>query len=109
MLISQLITIFHSRMKAQEILLLLNNTKPVVRQGFYDHELPKIQKFCQENNLYLIQSKFKILLNDEHNFTNRGLRVPETYSKPGLYFIYFSKDEQLAYLASYYELINNHQ
>lgn len=107
--IKLLIKIFGSRMKAQEIILLLDNTKQVVRQGFYEHELPKIKKFCQQHSLHLVQSKFKIFLDDEHNFTNRGLRIPETDTREGMYFIYISKDEQQAYLASYYELINNHQ
>ncbi|MBI2662008.1 DUF483 domain-containing protein [Candidatus Woesearchaeota archaeon] len=109
MLISELISIFHSRMKAQEIILLLENAKQIVRQGFYKQELPAIQTFCQQNSLPLVQSKFKILLDDKHNFTNKGLRIPETDKREGLYFIYISKDERLAYLASYYELINNYQ
>jgi len=56
---------FGSKTKAQEIVLLLNDAKQVVRQGFYPHELEKVEKFCGENNIYLIKSKFKVILADE--------------------------------------------
>jgi len=98
---------FGSKTKAQEIVLLLNNVKKVVRQGFYEQELPKIEKFCNENNISLVKSKFKILLADESSYSNKGLRIPETDKRAGMYFVYFSKDEMKAWLASYYELMGN--
>lgn len=114
-MIKKLSLIFGSKTKAQEIILLLKEAKEVVRQGFYESELSKVEKFCQENNLYLIKSKFKVLLAEEDDFSNpifysnRGLRIPETDSRPGMFFVYFSKDEEKAWLASFYELVNNHQ
>ena len=96
-------------MKSQEIILLLENVKLVVRQGFYKHELPAVQQFCQQYSLHLVPSTFKVLLDDEHTFTNKGLRIPETDPREGLYFVYLAQEEQLAYLASYYELTNNHR
>ena len=38
----KLVKIFGSNTKAQEIVLLLYETKEVVRQGFYDSELYKV-------------------------------------------------------------------
>ena len=108
-MISQLSLIFTSKSKAQEIVLLLHDAKEVVRQGFYEKELPAVKEFCAKNNLFLVRSKFKVILDDENNFTNKGLRIPEKDPHLGMYFIYFSKDETKAYLASYYELIENHQ
>ncbi len=98
---------FGSRTKAQEIILLLNGGKKVVRQGFYPGELEKVQKFCAENKLCLVKSKFKVLLADENAYTNKGIRVPETDDREGMHFCYLSQDEQKAWLASYYELIQN--
>ncbi|MEK6951340.1 MAG: DUF483 domain-containing protein [Nanoarchaeota archaeon] len=111
-----LLPLFGSRAKAQEILLLLQETKPVVRQGFYPHEIQKIQQFCRKNDLHLVISKFKVLLEDgperspgsaQPNYSNRGLRIPEQDHRPGLYFVYFSKEEKKALLAAYYEQIGN--
>jgi len=108
-MISILSPIFTSKSKAQEIVLLLHDAKEVARQGFYEKELPAVKQFCQEHSLYLVKSKFKVILDDENQFTNKGLRISETDSRPGMYFIYISKDETKAYLASYYELIENHR
>lgn len=108
-MISTLSPIFTSRTKAQEIVLLLHDAKEVVRQGFYEQELPAVEEFCRQNSLFLVKSRFKIILADENQYTNKGLRIPETDVRLGMYFIYISKDETKAYLASYYELIDDHR
>ncbi len=99
--------IFGSKTKAQELLFLLQDVKEIVRQGFYESELPAVETFCQEHNLYCIKSKFKVLFADEEKYSNKGFRIPETDSRPGMYFVYISKDEQKAWLAAYYELMNS--
>ena len=107
-MISSLISIFGSKSKAQEIVLLLHESKKVVRQGFYQHELPSVKKFCLQNNLFLVQSRFKIILDDNDDiYSNRGLKIPEKDSRQGMFFIYFSKTERLALLAAYYEQLGN--
>ncbi len=106
-MIKKLSIIFGSKIKAQEIVLLKNNVKEVIRQGFYDHELPSVEKYCNENNLNLVKSKFKVLLADENIFSNKGIRIPEKDKRNGMYFIYISKDEQKSWLAAYYELMQN--
>jgi len=96
-------------MKAQEIILLLQNAKEVVRQGFFVHELYRVEQFCQKNNLFLVKSEFKVLFADDSVYSNKGVRIPPDDKRPGMYFVYLSKDEQKAWLASYYELMQNHQ
>jgi len=108
-MISQLSPFFTSRSKAQEIVLLLHHAKEVVRQGFYEKELPAVQKCCAQNALFMVKSKFKVILDDENQFTNKGVRIPEDDPRPGMYFVYLSKDETKAYLASYYELVQDHR
>lgn len=108
-MISQLTTIFGSKTKAQEIVLLLKDAKEVVRQGFYEIELSAVEEFCKENNLSLVKSKFKVLLEDKNKiFSNKGIRIDEKDPRPGMWFVYLSKDEQKALFASYAELTNNH-
>ncbi len=106
-MIKKLGYIFGSKTKAQEIILLLHDAKTVVRQGFYEEELPKVEKFCEEHHLYAVTSKFKVLLADETSYSNKGIRIESKDKRQGMYFVYFSKDEQKAWLASYYELIGN--
>lgn len=106
-MLSTLQSIFGSKTKAQEILLLLKGAKEVVRQGFYEHELSAVEKFCKENHLFLIKSKFKVLLEKgEKEYSNLGMRIGEEDPRPGMFFIYFSKNEKKALLASYAELMN---
>ncbi len=108
MQIDSLLPLTKSRMKAQELLLLLNDIKPLLRHGYYEHEFPKIEQFCQQYSLHLVKSPFKVLLDDNNQFTNRGLRLPGSDPRPGLFFIYISKDEKTAHLALLSELQNNH-
>jgi hypothetical protein len=106
-MIHKLSLIFGSKTKAQEMILLLKDVKKVVRQGFYDQEMSGVERFCKENEIYFAKSKFKVLLADENSYTNKGIKVPETDHREGMHFVYFSKEEQKAWLASYYELMNN--
>ncbi len=110
-MLKKLSLVFGSKTKAQEIILLLNDVKKVVRQGFYEHEIPKIEKFCRENALYLEKSKFKVLLADGneniYSYSNKGMRIDQKDKRSGMYFTYLSKDEEKALLAAYYELMKN--
>lgn len=98
--------VFGTYTKAEEIIYLLEDVKEVVRQGFYEEELGEVERFCQENRLFLVRSKFKVQLEDK-SYTNKGRRVAET--EPGMYLAYISKDEKKSLLASYYELTEDHK
>ena len=73
----------------------------------WSEELPKVEKFCEKNNLYCVRSGFKVILADEYAYSNKGIRISEKDKRPGMYFVYISKDEKQAWLASYYELTSN--
>lgn len=107
----QLRQIFGSYMKAQEIVLLLNGKKSVVRQGFYQEELPTVKRYCQEKRIILVQSPFKVLLADPETglFSNKGIRVAENDKRPGMYFVYLSFNQEQAWLAAYYETMQDHR
>jgi len=107
----QLTTIFGSKTKADEILLLLNDHKEVVRQAFYEEEFFIVKRFCKKNNIHLCRSKFKVILSDEEtgNYSNKGIVIPENDKRPAAHFYYFSKSEEKSYLANYYELTGNVQ
>ncbi len=102
------VSITTSYMKAQEFLFLLKDAKSLIRQGYYLSELPPIETFCAQQSLFLIKSPFKVLLDDNDQFTNRGLRLPASNQRMGLYFVYISKDEKIAHLGLLSELHNNH-
>ena len=106
-LLPDLQRIFGSRTKTLEILFLLEGAKEVVRQGFYEHELPLVEQFCKEKKLFLVKSPFKVVLDDQQ-YSNSGALV-RIDNPQGMYWVYVSKDEKTVLLASYYETTNNHQ
>ena len=106
-LVKRVSLIFGSKTKAQEIIFILHDAKAVVRQGFYDSELAAVERSCEEYGLYVVKSKFKVLIADDGQYSNKGWRVSEDDKRQGMYFAYISKREDLALLASYYELMGN--
>ncbi len=102
--------IFHSQIKSLEIFFLLHDIKNVVRQGFYEDEIQKIKLFCNQNKLFITQSKFKVIIADLHKpISDKGLRVAPNDLQEGMFFYYISKNEKLALLAEYFELIEDHK
>ena len=106
--IKELSLLFGSYTKAQEIVFLLHDLKPVVRQGFYEEELPPIEQFCEDHQLVLVKSVFKVVLTENEIYSDKGLLLPLDNPQRGLLFAYISKDETKAWLAHYYELMQNH-
>ncbi|MBI2667035.1 DUF483 domain-containing protein [Candidatus Woesearchaeota archaeon] len=107
-LLDSLQPIFGSKTKAQEVALLLQDAKKVVRQGFYAHELSAVKNFCLQKEISCATSKFKIIIDDTDDiYSNRGLKIPEKDLRQGMFFVYLSKSERLALLAAYYEQLGN--
>jgi len=107
-MIDRLANIFGSVTKALEIFYLIADIKPVVRQGFYEHELSRIKRFCEANNLALTVSPYKVVLVDNQEYSNKGVKVRLEDERKGMLFVYISKDEEKAVLANCYEMKNNH-
>jgi hypothetical protein len=105
---SELTLLTKSKSKADEIILLINDLKPVVRQALYKYEIPALQVFCKKHNLYITTSRFKVILKEDvGTFSNLGLRIPLTDKRDGVIHVYLSKDEAKAHLAHYFELMQN--
>ena len=110
-MISELINIFGTKTKALEVLYLLEGLKPVVRHGFYENELPRIEEFCRENGLFIAKSPYKVVIVDvkEGRYSNKGIKVKTEDPRQGMLFIYISKDQEKAVLASRYEDKGSHK
>jgi hypothetical protein len=103
----KLIEIFGTQTKAMEILSIMKDLKPVTRQGFYDGELPKVEIFCKQNKLIMIKSEFKVKPVEQSIYSNKGIKS-SINDKEGMYFVYISKDELLAYRTAYFEIKSDH-
>jgi hypothetical protein len=106
-MIEQLRDTFNSRTKALEVLYLLKDLKPVVRHGFYQHELDKVKKFCERNKLAMEISPYKVILEGKQMFSNKG-RIVDTTNKQGMFLVYISKDQMKALWANLYETRQDH-
>ncbi len=106
-MIQQLQEIFGSRSKAIEILYLMKELKPVVRQMFYPHELEKVRHFCERNKLFIELSPYKVLLEGEEKFSNRG-KIVDAGDKNGMFLVYISKSNFNALWACLYETKQDH-
>ena len=110
MKIDELRAIFGSTSKALEILYLLYEKKPVVRQGFYDKEVGRVKDFCRKNGLAFEIAPYKVILADPHlKYSNKGFKARVDDPRRGMYFVYISKDERRATEARVYEMKNNHR
>lgn len=107
-MIDRLTNLFGTATKALEIVYLMADIKPVARQGFYEHEIPRIERFCEANNLFLTTSSYKVVLVDNKEYSNKGIKVRLDDERKGMLFVYISKDEEKSILANCYELKNNH-
>jgi hypothetical protein len=110
-MLNNLTNIFGTKTKALEMLYLLEGIKPVVRQGFYEHELPKVERFCREKGLSLVKSPYKVVILDaeEGNYSNKGIKVPLNDERAGMVFVYISQDQGKTILANAHETENNHR
>lgn len=100
-----LVLTFGSKLKADEVLYLINGIKPVIRQLFFEAELEKVEDLCQKNKLFLVKAPFKVLFLDaEQTFSNKGQRVPLNDVRKGAFVCYISFNEKQANLAALAEL-----
>lgn len=106
-MIKHLQSIFGSRTKALEVLYLLHDLKPVVRQGFYPRELEKVEKFCVEHGLVVEKSPYKVVLDGEEMFTNKG-KVVSPDDTHGMFLVYMGKDQFKVLWACLYETKQDH-
>jgi hypothetical protein len=95
-MIGHLLQIFSNHTRSLEVLYLLNGVKKSVRLDANEAELKKIKSFCNENNLHLEVSDFKVIKiadKGKGGFANIVRKVPIGYPNPGLHHIYISKDK----------------
>ena len=108
----QLVSVFGSKLKADEIVYLQSDEKNVVRQLFFSNEISAVENYSSGNNLFLVKSKFKIIFSDletGETFSNKGERVDLSDKRSGAIICYIAKDEKSSLLAALSEHQRNDQ
>jgi hypothetical protein len=105
-MLSELAKVFGSRIKALEILALIDDIKPVVRQGFYSYELAAVEAFCSGHGLFLEKSPYTVVVTGGDSFSNEGKVSSDS---AGMLFVYMSKNQEKALLACLAEARQDHK
>jgi hypothetical protein len=106
-MIDELLPIFSNYTRSLEILYLLKDIKKAVRLDANETELKRIKDFCNQSNLSLEISDFKVIKEVDHgkgNYSNIVKKVPLNRTGNGLFHIYLSKDKNIS---SFLKLLEN--
>ena len=109
-MISKLQQIFRSITKSLEILYILEGIKPCARILVFEEELEKIADFLKENKLSQSISDFKVLKRALQSdfYSDKSIKIPKNDSRKGYFFVYISKNKNLAEKAKNAEEQNRH-
>ena len=88
-MLTELLEIFQTKIKALEVLFVLEEVKPVARIMTLDDR--DILAFCAKNNLSVQEADFKVkMLDEDKQYSNKGI-ILDKY-KEGYKVLYISKD-----------------
>jgi len=106
---SKLFQIFNSNLPPLEIIYVLADLKPCCRVLLNPAKIFELNKFCQNNNLHLELSSFKIkkmLDKGKGGFSNK-IKKKSITDEDGLFYAYISKDKNRGEEAKYFEFARN--
>ena len=109
-MIQQLQQIFHSITKSLEVLYVMEDTKPCARILVSEDKLEKILNFLDENRLNCSVSDFKVLKQHLQSdfYSDKSTKIPKNDARNGYFFVYVSKNRDLAEKAKDAEEKNRH-
>lgn len=109
-MLQDLRNIFQSNIKSLEILYLLEGVKPVARIMVKEEDRDKILGFFKERNISYAISNFKVVKQDRDEvYSDKGIKIPINSKEKGYFFVYISKQKELAERAKILENENKHK
>ena len=102
--------IFRSITKSLEILYVVENVKPCARILVFEDELNKVIDFLNEKNVFASISDFKVIKRNTQSefYSDKSFKIPKDAAEKGHFFVYLSKNEEMAEKAKLMEEKNNH-
>ena len=109
-MIQQLQQIFHSIIKSLEVLYVIEGIKPCTRILVFEDELNRVIDFLNENNLFTDISNFKVLKQNTQSefYSDKSIKISKNDVRKGYFFMYLSKNKEIAEKAKLMEEKNNH-
>ncbi|MBI2650572.1 hypothetical protein HYX04_04625 [Candidatus Woesearchaeota archaeon] len=109
-MIQELQQIFHSIIKSLEVLYVIEGTKPCTRILVFEDELGKVMNFLQDNKINVAISDFKVLKQTTQSefYSDKSVKIDKNSKQKGYFFVYLSKNMEMAEKAKLMEEQNNH-
>jgi hypothetical protein len=101
-----LLALFESRIKALEVLFVLEDIKPVCRIELGQQKITELKKFFEDTSLSHLESNVRYAINTD---TGDAQILPAHSTVPGTLFVYISKNKSLAQEARIAESRFDHQ
>jgi hypothetical protein len=102
----ELLTLFGSRIKALEVLFVLEGIKPVCRIELQQQKITELKRFFEDTGLAHLESNVKYTVDQK---TGEANLIPAHSTVPGTLFVYISKNPSLAQEARIAESRFDHQ
>jgi len=99
---------FGSLAKALDVFYVIQSIKPCSRIMVKEDMYKSVKSSLESYKLFVEKSNFKVLKLDKGDFSNKGERIKLDDERQGYYFVYFSKDKNLAKKANDYEEKEDH-
>ena len=109
-MIQKLQQTFHSIIKSLEVLYVIEDIKSCARILVFEDRLGKALSCLKENGLQTEISGFKVIKHRTQSefYSDKSVKTPKESVEKGSFFVYISKDKQLAEKAKLLEEQNNH-
>ncbi len=110
-MLQQLQQVFHSITKSLEVLYVVEGTKPCARILVFEDELSKIINFLNKNKIYASISDFKVIKQNLQSefYSDKSVKIPKDFAQKGYFFIYLSKNKEIAEKAKIMEENSDHK
>ncbi|MBS3131678.1 hypothetical protein J4212_04565 [Candidatus Woesearchaeota archaeon] len=101
--------LFRSKIKALEMLSLIEGTKPCARIMVHERDLKKVLDFFSENKIHTAISGFKVKKESSNShYSDKSMKINPNSNEKGHFFVYASKTKELAENAKKHESEGKH-
>jgi len=101
---------FHSIIKSLEVLYVIEGTKPCARILIFQDELSAVLDFLKNRKLQTMISNFKVIKQSAQSefYSDKSIKIPKDDERKGYFFVYLSKDKEIAEKAKLMEENSKH-
>ena len=109
-MIQELQQIFHSIIKSLEVLYVIEGTKPCARILVFEDDLERVVDFLKDKRINAAISDFKVLKQKIQSefYSDASTKIPKDADEKGYFFVYLSKNKEIAEKAKFLEENNKH-